>query len=252
MKNCGQNTVQTVPVGPLHQAQHPSINGSPMGYRGSSSKRTGWQSSSMACPLTSSSMSLQKLNPTSVLHHTGSWTSHFQWGVQHHNLNSSQDLGHSNCSLKSHIYFCLCSCVLSWSVVSLWDLMDRSPPGSSVHAIFQARILEWVAISSSRGSSPSRDWTRVSCIGGRFFTTAPPRKPLLLFRAAQTKHLQAIFFSILPSASWRSFIYLQPLSLFTGRYQAWPGNQFEPVKQDISFLFHASNAESIQWCSENS
>ena len=36
--------------------------------------------------------------------------------------------------------------------------MDCSPPGSSVHGIFQARILEWVAISSSRGSSQSRDY----------------------------------------------------------------------------------------------
>ena len=40
---------------------------------------------------------------------------------------------------------------------------DCSPPGSSVHGILQARILEWVAISSSRGSSQPRDQTRVSC-----------------------------------------------------------------------------------------
>ena len=45
--------------------------------------------------------------------------------------------------------------------------MDCSPPGSSVHGIFQARILEWVAISSSRGSSPPRDRTHVSFIGRR-------------------------------------------------------------------------------------
>ena len=43
--------------------------------------------------------------------------------------------------------------------------MDCSPPGSSVHGIFQARILEWVAISSFRGSSPPRDRIRISCIG---------------------------------------------------------------------------------------
>ena len=58
--------------------------------------------------------------------------------------------------------------------------MDCSSPGSSVHGIFQASILEWVAISFSRGSSQPRDQTRVSCIscsGGRFFTTKPPRKP---------------------------------------------------------------------------
>ena len=48
--------------------------------------------------------------------------------------------------------------------------MDCSPPGSSVHGILQARILEWLVISSSRGSFQPRDWTLVSCITGRFFT----------------------------------------------------------------------------------
>ena len=48
--------------------------------------------------------------------------------------------------------------------------MDCSPTGFSVHGIFQERILKWVAISFSRGSSQSRDQTRVSCITGRFFT----------------------------------------------------------------------------------
>ena len=48
--------------------------------------------------------------------------------------------------------------------------MDCSPLGSSVHGIFQARILEWIAISFSRGSSRPRNPTRVSCIVGRFFT----------------------------------------------------------------------------------
>ena len=46
--------------------------------------------------------------------------------------------------------------------------MDCSPPGSSVHD--PGRILEWVAICFSRGSSQPRDWTRVSCTAGRFFT----------------------------------------------------------------------------------
>ena len=53
---------------------------------------------------------------------------------------------------------------------TLWDPMDCSPPGSSVHEILQARVLEWVAISYSRGSSQPRDQTQVSCIAGRFFT----------------------------------------------------------------------------------
>ena len=53
---------------------------------------------------------------------------------------------------------------------TLCNPMDCSLPGSSVHGIFQARILEWVAISFSRGSSQSKNQTQVSCIAGRFFT----------------------------------------------------------------------------------
>ena len=49
------------------------------------------------------------------------------------------------------------------------DPMDCSLPGSTVHGIFQARVLEWVAISFSRGSSRPRDRTQVSCIAGRRF-----------------------------------------------------------------------------------
>ena len=54
--------------------------------------------------------------------------------------------------------------------------MDCSLPGSSVHGFSQAEILEWVAISFSRGSSQLRDWTWVSCIAGRHFTIWATRK----------------------------------------------------------------------------
>ena len=57
------------------------------------------------------------------------------------------------------------------------DPMNCSPLCSSVHWISQARILEWVAISLSRGSSWSRDQIHISYIAGRFFTTEPPGKP---------------------------------------------------------------------------
>ena len=56
------------------------------------------------------------------------------------------------------------------SCPTLCDPKDCSPPGSSVHGILQARILEWVATSFSRGSSQPRDQARVSCIAGRFLT----------------------------------------------------------------------------------
>ena len=50
------------------------------------------------------------------------------------------------------------------SCPTLCDPMDHSLPGSSVHVILQARILEWVAMPSSRGSSRPRDRTRVLCV----------------------------------------------------------------------------------------
>ena len=55
-------------------------------------------------------------------------------------------------------------CVCAYSVMSTWDPMDCSPPGSSVHGISQARIMEWVAMPLSRVSSWPRGWTWVSCI----------------------------------------------------------------------------------------
>ena len=54
--------------------------------------------------------------------------------------------------------------------------LDGSPPGPSVHGILQARILEWVAMPYSRGSSQLRDRTRVFCIAGRFFTDLATRE----------------------------------------------------------------------------
>ena len=71
-------------------------------------------------------------------------------------------------------------------VVAAWPLgsihlfcnpMDYNPPGSSVHGILQARILEWVAVPFSRGSSRPRDQTQLSCIAGRLFTMEPLGKP---------------------------------------------------------------------------
>ena len=55
-------------------------------------------------------------------------------------------------------------CVCASSCPTLCDLMSCSPPGSSVHGIFQARILEWAAISSSRGSFLPRVQTHISCV----------------------------------------------------------------------------------------
>ena len=66
------------------------------------------------------------------------------------------------------------------SCPTLCDPVDCSLPGSSVHGILQARTLEWVAISFSRGSSQSRDWTQLSRIVSRCFTVWATREVLVL------------------------------------------------------------------------
>ena len=80
---------------------------------------------------------------------------------------------------------CMCVCVCVHSVISD-SLRPHAlgssvhgifPPGHSVHGIIPARMLQWVAIPFSRGSSPPRDPTRVSCIADRFFKTKSPGKP---------------------------------------------------------------------------
>ena len=63
--------------------------------------------------------------------------------------------------------------------MTLCGTMDCGLPGSSVHGILQASILEWVAIPFSRGSSQPRDRTVVSCITGRFFTIRATWEALL-------------------------------------------------------------------------
>ena len=72
---------------------------------------------------------------------------------------------------------CCCCCLLAKSCLTLCDTVDCSPPGTSVHEMLQARILEWIAISCSRGSSRLGDPTHVSGLAGRFVTTELPGKP---------------------------------------------------------------------------
>ena len=84
------------------------------------------------------------------------------------------------------------ACLVAQPCPSPCDPMDCSLPDSSVHKILQARILEWVAIPFSRGSSPARDRTQVSCISGRFLTSWATREAKGKFRryknACRGKH----------------------------------------------------------------
>ena len=92
--------------------------------------------------------------------------------------NHSRELCECWCEIlyvASSLFLCVCECMQS--CLTVCDPMDCSLAGSSVHGIFQARILEWVAISYSRGSSQPR--IELTSLGspeltGRFFTTVPP------------------------------------------------------------------------------
>ena len=67
-------------------------------------------------------------------------------------------------------------CLVAQSYLTLCNPVDWMLPGSSVHGILQARILEWVATPSSRGSSQPRNGTHVSCAADRFFTSWATRE----------------------------------------------------------------------------
>ena len=68
--------------------------------------------------------------------------------------------------------------------------MDCSPSGSSVHGILQARILEWVAMPASRGSSPPRDRTRVSALEADALTSEPPEKSSQAYKKVEEIDLE--------------------------------------------------------------
>ena len=72
--------------------------------------------------------------------------------------------------------------LVAWSCLTLCDPMNHSLPGSYVHGILQARILEWVANPFSRRASWPGDWTQVSCIAGRFFTIWATREAPIIIK----------------------------------------------------------------------
>jgi len=112
--------------------------------------------------------------------------------------------------------------------------MDCSPPGSSVQGILQARILEGVAMPSSRRSSQPRERTWVSCIAGRFFTAEPPGKPNrspICPKAATCPMASTVQGSILP----------QPplISPAATHLPCWPLWSLEPARQLYSLCLEA-------------
>ena len=115
------------------------------------------------------------------------------------------------------------------SYPALCHPMGCSPPGSSVHGILQARILEWIAIPFSRGSSQSRDWTRVFCIAGRFFTTEPLGKPLSQLQV----HIYFLFFGFLGKPFWLDLFKW----VFSGIFCGWVYFDVEYNFLYLSFVY---------------
>ena len=108
-----------------------------------------------------------------------------------------------------------CVCEVAQSCLPFCDPVDWSPPGSSVHGILQARILEWVAVSFSRISSRPRDQTQVSCNAGRRFN-------LWATREAKVKLLSCVR---LFAAPW-TVAYQAPISMAFSRQEYWSGLPF--------------------------
>ena len=80
----------------------------------------------------------------------------------------------------SQMLWISCCCLVVQSCLTLCDPVDYSPPGSSVHGILQARMLEWIAMPLSRGSSQPRGWTQAPALWADSLLSEPPGKPILL------------------------------------------------------------------------
>ena len=137
-------------------------------------------------------------------------------------------LSWANLCMPAGSVACLC--------LTLFHPMDCSPPGSSIHGISQARILEWVAISFSRGSSQLRVWTHFSCIGRQIlYHWAMCMRP--------SSQVSAAFLVTLPLTqhpshyvqSMELFSVLSPLCLWT---RCLPLLNFLLHQQYLYWLFH--------------
>ena len=125
------------------------------------------------------------------------------------------------------------------SCPTLCDPMNCSLWGFSVHGILQARILEWVAISFSRGSSRPRDWTQVSRIAGRRFTLWATRERYYQFTPFKSQeHWKFLGQRILQGPHWDLLTQGGPVVLPLGKplgFSIW--KRQTGMKENLSRLF---------------
>ena len=123
-----------------------------------------------------------------------------------------------SCKSVSHSILCLALC----------DPMDCGLPGSSIHGIFQARILEWVAIPFSRGSSWPRDRTCVSSMQADSLQSEPPGKPSQYPRLRLHSWLSLLLLLCLNELLW----FFGPIPFFL---DSWPSPLWLPLHKSPSF-----------------
>ena len=140
------------------------------------------------------------------------------------------------CRIQEEEFKCLLSLSaysVTQSYLTLWDPMDCGMTGFSVHGIFQARILERVAISYSRGSSQPRNWTHVcciSCIGRRIlyhchYLGSPTLRVLpLIYTLFDVKESESVSYSVLSdfATPWTAALQTS-LSMEFSRQEYWSG-----------------------------
>ena len=119
--------------------------------------------------------------------------------------------------------------LICFSCVRLFVTLCTIGPGY-VHCIFQARILEWVAMPSSRGSSWHKAWTHGLCTAGRFTTTEPPGKP----RPHTRENRVAVKF-------WILFSCLYPCSIAVSRWVS------QPPWSGLSYVFYFAFWYDFKW-----
>ena len=132
--------------------------------------------------------------------------------------------------------------LVAQSCSTLCKPMDCSLPGSSVHGILQAQILEWVAMPSSRGSSQPRDQTQVSHISGRFFTVWAPRES----HEYQSGTLSLLWKIFLTQESNRGLLYCRQI-LYQLSYQRSNGILFS-AKKDMSYQSMKRHGGNFNTC----
>ena len=129
---------------------------------------------------------------------------------------------------------CVCVCMYAQSHSCLTFDMGCNPPGSSVHGILQARILEWVAISFSRRSSQPRNRSQVPHIAGRFFTSRATREALTF------KHMpEKLNFSWWEMGGFLGIIYSQSTTLQIDDEETDPRN--------VKGFVHSHTGTGWQW-----